>query len=135
MIGCCPTAGSHAGEALMQQQAKTALAMDERLARCGFQSGHPFGIDRQGAFAREFDRRELGGRVTLLDFPQASLEDLLLFHERAYVEFVQRSSELGTGALDGGDTPRFRGVYEAAAGVVGARLEPMSWSIACRLCR
>src|SRR5258706_9949765 len=127
MIGCCPTAGSHAGEALKQQQAQTAVAMGERLARYGFPSGHPFGIDRHGAFAREFDRRELGGRVTLLDFPQASLEDLLLFHERAYVEFVQRSSELGTGALDGGDTPNFRGVYEAAAGVVGASLAAMRW--------
>src|SRR5258708_11550154 len=130
MVGCCPRAGSHPGEALKQQQAQTAVAMGERLARYGFPSGHPFGIDRHGAFAREFERRELGGRVTLLDCPQASLEDLLLFHERTYVEFVQRSSELGTGALDGGDTPSFRGVYEAAAGVVGASLEAMRWIMA-----
>jgi acetoin utilization protein AcuC len=112
---------------LKQQQAQTAVVMDERLARYGFPSGHPFGIDRHGAFAREFERRELGGRVTLLDFTPASVEDLLLFHERSYVEFVQRSSELGTGWLDGGDTPNFRGVYEAAAGVVGASLAAMRW--------
>ena len=104
--------------------------MGERLARYGFPGGHPFGIDRHGAFAREFERRELGGRVTLLEVPQASVEDLLLFHERTYVEFVQRSSELGTGALDGGDTPSFRGVYEAAAGVVGASLAAMRWIMA-----
>jgi acetoin utilization protein AcuC len=121
---------AEAGGELKQQQAQTAVAMGERLARYGFPSGHPFGIDRHGAFAREFDRRELGGRVTQLDFPQATLEDLLLFHEPAYVEFVQRSSELGIGALDGGDTPSFRGVYEAAAGVVGASLEAMRWIMA-----
>jgi len=46
---------------LKQQQAQTAVAMGERLARYGFPGGHPFGIDRHGAFAREFDRRELGG--------------------------------------------------------------------------
>jgi len=101
--------------------------MGERLARYGFPSGHPFGIDRHGAFAREFERRELGGKVTLLDFTEASVEELLLFHERVYVEFVQRSSEVGTGWLDGGDTPNFRGVYEAAAGVVGASLAAMRW--------
>jgi acetoin utilization protein AcuC len=104
--------------------------MGERIARYGFPGGHPFGPDRHGAFQREFDQRALAARVTLLEPVQASVEDLLLFHTRSHVEFVQRSSELGNGVLDGGDTPSFRGVYEAAACVVGASLQAAEWIMA-----
>jgi acetoin utilization protein AcuC len=106
---------------------QTAVAVGERLARYGFPAGHPFGIDRHGAFLREFERRGHNGRVTLLDPVQASVDELLLFHTPAHVEFVRRSSELGQGSLDGGDTPCFRGVYEAAADVVGTSLAAAEW--------
>ena len=104
--------------------------MGERLARYGFPGGHPFGPDRHGAFQREFDQRGLGPKVTLLEPAQASVDDLLLFHTRSHIEFVQRSSELGNGVLDGGDTPNFRGVYEAAACVVGTSLLAADWIMA-----
>jgi acetoin utilization protein AcuC len=118
------------GYKLSQTGPETAVAMGERIARYGFPGGHPFGPDRHGAFQREFELRALGPRVTLLDPVQASVADLLLFHTRSHVEFVQRSSELGNGALDGGDTPSFRGVYEAAACVVGASLQAAEWIMA-----
>lgn len=132
MLGSCRGArrGSWPGEVLIQQDPQTAVAIGERLARYGFPGGHPFGPDRQGAFQREFDQQGLGSRVTRLDPPQASVDDLLLFHTRAYIEFVQRSSAQGIGALDGGDTPSFRGVYEAAACVVGASLQAAEWIMA-----
>ena len=101
--------------------------MSERLGRYGFPGGHPFGPDRYRAFLREFEQRALGPRVTLLDPPPASADELQLFHSSAHVEFVQRSSEHGTGALDGGDTPSYRGVYEAAAAVVGSSLHAAEW--------
>ena len=119
-----------AGDLLIQQDPQTAVALGERQARYGFPAGHPFGIDRYGAFLREFDQRSLGGRVERLELVQASVDELLLFHTPAYVEFVQRSSEVGNGFLDAGDTPNFRGVYEAAAGVVGATLQAAEWIMA-----
>ena len=115
---------------MIQQDPQTAVAMSERQARYGFPGGHPFGPDRHGAFVREFEQRKLRSRVTMLEPAQASVEDLLLFHTPAYVEFVQRSSEQGGGYLDAGDTPSFRGVYEVAASVVGGSLAAAEWIMA-----
>jgi acetoin utilization protein AcuC len=94
----------------------------DRLARYGFGSGHPFGLDRHAAFYREFVSRGLERRCRIEDTRQASRVELELFHEPAYLERLIARSAAGTGYLDGGDTPAFRGVYEAAADVVGATL-------------
>ena len=42
------------------------------------------------------------------------------FHTPSYVDFVRGALASRQGFLDGGDTPALRGVFEAAAGVVGA---------------
>lgn len=94
----------------------------ERLARYGFGDGHPFGPDRHAAFLREFEARGLGARVQLLEPRIASYDEILSFHSANYVDFVRERSQSGHGYLDAGDTPAFRGVYEAAAAVVGATL-------------
>jgi acetoin utilization protein AcuC len=99
-----------------------AVVAGERLARYGFPDGHPFGTDRYGAFMREFESRGLDRRCTVLEPRTATYEELTAFHTAAYVEFVRERSQSGYGFLDGGDTPAFRGVYEAAATVVGASL-------------
>ena len=99
-----------------------AVVVSERLARYGFGDGHPFGPDRLAAFLREFSARGLGPRVTLLEPREASDAELASFHSPEYLEFVRERSASGSGLLDAGDTPAFRGVYEAAAGVVGATL-------------
>ncbi len=52
----------------------------------------------------------------------ASAAELASFHTPAYIEFVQHKSANGEGFMDGGDTPAFRGVFEAAGSVVGATL-------------
>ena len=41
---------------------------------------------------------------------------------RRYVDFVAARSATGEGLLDAGDTPAFKGVFEAASDVVGAAL-------------
>jgi len=102
--------------------AALAVVLGERLARYSFGDGHPFGPDRYGAFVREFEARALSERVQHLEPRTASYEELLSFHTPAYVDFVRDRSTLGQGFLDAGDTPAFRGVYEAAAYVVGATL-------------
>jgi acetoin utilization protein AcuC len=105
--------------------ASVGVVVSERLARYGFGDGHPFGPDRLAAFVREFASRGLPQRVTVLEPRNASDEELRSFHSREYLEFVRERSASGTGLLDAGDTPAFKGVYEAAAGVVGATLSSM----------
>lgn len=99
-----------------------AVVAGEPIARYGFGDGHPFGPDRHGAFMREFEARGLQDRTLLLEPRNATEEELLSFHTPAYVAFVRERSATGHGFLDSGDTPAFRGVYEAAASVVGATL-------------
>lgn len=94
----------------------------ERMSRYGFPDGHPFGPDRYGAFMREFDARGLQQKVLMIEPREATYEELLSFHAPTYVDFVRERSQSGQGFLDGGDTPAFRGVYEAGASVVGATL-------------
>ncbi|MCS6947952.1 MAG: hypothetical protein NZM12_10085, partial [Steroidobacteraceae bacterium] len=52
----------------------------------------------------------------------ATIDELLHFHCRDYIEEVRARSLEGSGWLDGGDTPAYRGVFENAAIVVGASL-------------
>ncbi|GMU69349.1 MAG: acetoin utilization protein AcuC [Steroidobacteraceae bacterium] len=102
--------------------AQVLVVMGGEIARYGFPEGHPFGVDRHAAFAREFDARGLAGRVRLAPPGSARDEEILLFHTPRYLQFVRERSCTGQGCLDGGDTPAFRGVYEASASVVGATL-------------
>ena len=52
----------------------------------------------------------------------ASREEILLFHEDDYVRLVEQCSKKGSGLLDMGDTPAFKGCYEATSLVVGASM-------------
>ena len=101
--------------------------LGEQLARYGFGDGHPFGPDRHGAFVREFEQRGLGARAVLLEPRDATEAELLLFHTPEYLRFVMERSQSGSGWLDAGDTPAFRGVYEAASCVVGSSLAAADW--------
>ena len=94
----------------------------ERLARYGFGAGHPFGTDRHAAFWREFQARGLPQRCVVDETREATAEELALFHDPAHLALLRERSATGKGWLDGGDTPAFLGVYEAAADVVGATL-------------
>jgi acetoin utilization protein AcuC len=102
-----------------------AVVVSERLARYGFGDGHPFGPDRLAAFMREFAARGLAQRVRVLEPRSATDAELASFHSAEFLAFVRERSASGTGMLDGGDTPAFKGVYEAAAVVVGATLSAM----------
>ncbi|MBM4209638.1 MAG: acetoin utilization protein AcuC [Gammaproteobacteria bacterium] len=94
----------------------------ERLARYGFGNGHPWGPDRHAAFYREFESRGLERRCRVQDTRAATADEILLFHTPEYLNFLCERSRAGSGYLDGGDTPAFNGVFEAAADVVGGTL-------------
>jgi acetoin utilization protein AcuC len=85
------------------------LCAGDPLRRYGFPDGHPLSVDRQQAFLDEAQRRSLLGAVQLLAPRIASVDELVGFHTRQYVDRVVRGSESGVGYLDYGDTPCFAG--------------------------
>ena len=94
----------------------------KEIAAYGFGDSHPFGIDRHGVFHAELERE---GLADIVDFghPRAALiDELALFHTPEYIDKVSRMSAVGKGWLDDGDTPVVKGIYDAAAAVVGAVL-------------
>lgn len=98
------------------------VVADEALGRYGFPNGHPFGRDRYDAFLAGFHARGLDRRCQMLASRTATEGELLRFHDARYVDFVRARSAAGSGSLDAGDTPAWRGCFEAAAQVVGATL-------------
>ena len=60
--------------------------------------------------------------IKLLPPRVSSEEEVRLFHTEEYISLVKRLSKSGHGLLDLGDTPAFKGVYEASAMAVGATL-------------
>ncbi len=95
----------------------------EGLARYGFGEGHPFGPDRIDAFWSEMQGRGLDKRVTIADPVMCQESDLARFHTQDYIDQVKTQSKTGEGSLDYGDTPAFKGVFEASSYVVGSVLD------------
>lgn len=102
--------------------ASVLLVAGDGLARYGFSDGHPFGPDRQEAFLRELQRSPAYGSLRVMAPRAAERDELEAFHDPAYLDFVAERSVDGRGYLDAGDTPAFRGVYEASSLVVGGTL-------------
>ncbi|MEN3054623.1 MAG: acetoin utilization protein AcuC [Candidatus Methanosuratincola petrocarbonis] len=97
-----------------------AFIYDDSVLKYDFGSGHPFKV-RRVRMARD---RLLGYSQDLYveNARSASRAEAELFHEPGYLDLVKRFSATGAGLLDGGDTPAFRGCYEASLSVVGATL-------------
>ena len=102
--------------------ATVALVAADALSRYGFPDGHPFGPDRQAAFLRELRQSSVYGSLQLLTPRVAERDELEFVHDPAYVDLVIERSLDGRGYLDAGDTPAFRGVFEATSLVVGGTL-------------
>jgi len=107
----------------------TQLYIGPDLACYGFGEGHPFGPDRMDAFWQETLRQGLNEKVSIGTPAMADRTAIERFHTPEYVERVLNQSESGEGYLDYGDTPAFKGVYEAAATVVGTVLAATEESI------
>jgi len=74
------------------------------------------------AFWSETVKQGLDKLVSIADPREAAVDAIQRFHSATYIERVIRQSESGVGFLDFGDTPAFKGVYEAAATVAGTGL-------------
>lgn len=106
----------------MKHVHKVCVLAGEALGRYAFGDSHPFGPKRLPAFLAEFERRGLAQTTLMADPRVAEQEEIERFHHHDYVEWVKSCSGDGYGYLDGGDTPVFPGVYEAAATVVGSAI-------------
>ncbi|HLQ06647.1 MAG TPA: acetoin utilization protein AcuC [Nitrososphaerales archaeon] len=77
-------------------------------------------------FARHLEKmvgNELeSGRIELLDPAAGTEEDLLVFHTNEFVDQVKDASKTGQGQPDSGDTPAFKGMFEASLYPVGNTL-------------
>lgn len=121
-LACVPWAG--VPQAAVTQAVQ--VFADDALARYGFPAGHPFGVDRQGAFLSLFAEQGLDRDAPLRASRPASRAELERFHTKAFVDKVASAERDGLELLDDGDTPVFPGVYTAAAAVVGAAVEGLA---------
>lgn len=101
---------------------RTQVYAGEALARYGFPGGHPFSTHRFGAFYKEFEKRNLARRTTVVEPANGDTDLLRSFHNEAYVSLVRQNSDRGFGLLDRGDTPAFAGCFEAALTVCATAL-------------
>jgi len=99
------------------------------LGRYGFGDGHPFGPDRIDAFWKETVKQGLDKRIEIATPVMCDEASIRSFHDQKYIDQVKRQSASGSGYLDYGDTPAFRGVYEAAAYVVGSDLDGLEQAV------
>jgi acetoin utilization protein AcuC len=97
--------------------------LGEQLARYEFGSAHPFNRGRYEAFLQGLREAGCLGRFEELSPVRASEADVLVFHDADYIARLKRLSAIGHGLLDGGDTPAFRGIWEAGLTVVGSVLD------------
>ena len=100
-----------------------SLYLSDALGAYGFGDSHPFGTDRMAAFYQETQKQGLHVPVNLIEPEKCDEIALSRFHTPRYVEQVKRQSIRGDGVLDLGDTPAFKGVFDAASTVVGAGLQ------------
>ena len=92
------------------------------LGRYGFGDGHPFGPDRLAVFQHELQRQGLDSQAHIVAPQMAEVTAIARFHTTEYIALVQALSKSGEGYLDGGDTPAFEGMFEAASTVAGSVL-------------
>lgn len=107
---------------------QTAIFFGEELASYGFGSDHPLGNDRIYAFWRKLQSENVAN--VIVEKPEMATEaDTLTFHDAAYLEFVKMASKRGGVLLDRGDTPAFKGVFEAALYTVGSTLAGLEFIV------
>ncbi len=91
--------------------------------------GHPEHPGRLRAIPRALrDDPELFGRITHVEARHASVDELAIAHDRAYVEAVRALTEAGGGRLDP-DTVVSEGSWDAATAAAGAVLDAVDFAL------
>jgi acetoin utilization protein AcuC len=110
---------------------QTAVFYGDGLARYGFGGSHPLGTDRLDAFWNKLQSESIGN-IIVEDPILADVHTVQSFHDTAYVELVKMASKQGGMLLDRGDTPAFKGAFEASLYVVGSTLSALDMVVAGR---
>jgi acetoin utilization protein AcuC len=116
-----------AGEKVSGKNCKLGVSFGPESHLYSFPGGHPLNSGRTELFGStlyELASQPRGPEI--MPAVKADEEDLLLFHTGSYVDFVRRSSENGLGFLDYGDTPSYKGVFDAACYTVGNSLNGLA---------
>jgi acetoin utilization protein AcuC len=102
---------------------RLGLSFGQESSLYSFPEGHPLNSTRTELFSNSLSKLSLEKEhISILKPTSSNEDDLLLFHSNEYVNFVKESSKIGKGYLDYGDTPSFKGVYEASLIPVGCSL-------------
>lgn len=103
------------------------LVYGRELLSYDFGPGHVMNSARLESFFKALESSGLvsDSRIILIKPRMATMEEIALYHDEKYIEFVKHMSAEGKGLLDYGDTPAFQGVFEAASLVVGSTLEAL----------
>ncbi|MEM3017575.1 MAG: acetoin utilization protein AcuC, partial [Candidatus Bathyarchaeia archaeon] len=101
---------------------RTALVSGDELQTYDLGPTHPLRPERVKVALALMKSYGLLHSVAHLQPRLATESEILLFHSAEYLETVKEYSSRGYGLLDAGDTPAFKGCYEAAGWVVGASL-------------
>ena len=101
------------------------LYYGNELLSYSFPRDHHFNKKRVESFWKSIKIQGLLDRSEIVVLPPvlATEEILEYFHTKEYIQYVKERSELGQGSLDYGDTPAFKGVFEAACFVVGSVID------------
>jgi len=103
---------------------KSAVIVGNELSAYSFGENHPLNSKRLEAFWSTLNQSESmhTGNLKLLPPALADENMVSFFHEKEYIDFVKKSSIAGSGYLDSGDTPSFKGVFDASMYVVGSTI-------------
>jgi acetoin utilization protein AcuC len=106
---------------------EVAIIYDDSLSKYDFGKTHPLKPVR---LKLTFELlRSIGylerPNVSVFDSKVAIEEELALFHSESYIETVKKYSDIGSGLLDSGDTPAFKGCFESTSIIVGASLKAL----------
>jgi acetoin utilization protein AcuC len=102
----------------------TAVVIGKELSNYSFGEKHPLNSKRLDAFWSKLTLSDAirSGGLKLLSPALADERTVSSFHENDYINFVKKSSVTGSGYLDSGDTPSFKGVFDASLYAVGSTL-------------
>jgi acetoin utilization protein AcuC len=102
-------------------ECRLGIAFGKELESYSFPDPHPFNSERVKAFYRSLEMLKI--KFTKVSPEMADKETIGFFHDSSHIDFVKKMSESGFGYLDAGDTPAYKGVFEASSYVVGTTVK------------
>lgn len=104
---------------------KTVFVWSDLYYNYSFPGDHPFKSIRESLTKKFLEQKGLFHEIQQVTPDPVSEDVLLEVHSKEYVDLVKRMSERGHGLLDEGDTPAFKGIFEASLTRVAGNLKAL----------